>query len=79
MKTIIKFLDADLINDVAYLMVGLKQIEITGQEYRMLVSFSSEWKSGLEKKRTTFKFIESNAIGMEGRAMAGIVKKIINK
>ena len=79
MKTIIKFLDADLINDVVYLMVGLKQIEIAGQEYRILVSLSSKWQSGLEKKDTTFKFIESNAIRMEGRAMAAIVKKIINK
>ena len=79
MKTIIKFLDADLINDVTYLIVGLKQIEIAGQEYRMLVSLSSKWQSGLEKKRTTFKFIESNAIGMEGKAMAGIIKRIINK
>lgn len=79
MKTTIKFLDADLVNDITYLMVGIKQIEIAGQEYRMLVSLSSKWQSGLEKKRTSFKFIESNAIGEEGRAMASIIKKIINR
>lgn len=79
MKTIIKFLDADLVNDITYLMVGIKQIEISGQEYRALVGYSNDWRSGLEKKGTTFKFIENNAMRAEGRASARNIKRIINK
>lgn len=79
MKTLVRFLDADLINDIVYLMVGIKQVEITGQEYRELCSYANDWRSGLEKKKQTFKFIENNAMRIEGFAMARNIKRIINK
>lgn len=79
MKTIIRFLDTDLVNGITYLMVGIRQIEITSQEYRELNSYARDWRSGLEKKGLTFKFLEKNAIRIEGLAMARNIKRIINK
>lgn len=83
MKTIIRFLDADLINDIVTLMVGIKQIEIKGSDYRMLNSLAKDWRSGLElvsgKNGNLFKFNSDNSYRIEGRASANIVMRILNK
>lgn len=78
MKTIINFIDADLVNGIVYLMVGHKDIELTVEKYRELVGYSQKWNSGLEKKGTTFKFIEKNATRVDGLAMARNIKKILS-
>lgn len=83
MKTIIRFLDADLINDIVTLMAGIKQVEIKGSDYRMLNSLAKDWRSGLElvssKNGSLFKFNSDNAYRIEGRASANIVMRILNK
>lgn len=84
MKTTIKFLDADLINWKALLMIGINQVTISSEDYRTLRSIACDWHSGLEfistaTNGTLFKFIPENAIGMEGRACNSIVERIINK
>ncbi|WP_293666458.1 hypothetical protein [uncultured Parabacteroides sp.] len=83
MKTIIRFLDADLINDIVTLMIGIKQVEIKGSDYRILNSLAKDWRSGLElvsgKSGRLFKFNSDNSYRIEGRASANIVMKILNK
>lgn len=84
MKTTIKFLDADLINGKVILMVGLKQVTISSQEYRTLRSIANDWQSGLSfvsnvTNGTLFKFTPENAYGASGRACNNIVEQIINK
>lgn len=83
MKTTIKFLDADLVNDIATLMIGIKQVEARGNDYRTLVSIAKDWRSGLElitnKNGSMFKFNSDNAYQIEGKASASLVMKIINR
>ena len=84
MKTTIKFLDADLVNGKTMLMVGIKQVTISSQEYRTLRSIANDWQSGLSfvsnvTNGTLFKFIAENAYGSAGRACNNIVERIINK
>ena len=84
MKTTIKFLDADLVNNKTMLMVGIKQVTISSEEYRMLRSIANDWQSGLSfvsnvTNGTLFKFIPENAYGVSGRACNRIVERIINK
>ena len=62
MKATIKFLDADLVNGKTMLMVGIKQVTISSEEYRMLRSIANDWHSGLcfvsnVTNGTLFKFI----------------------
>lgn len=82
MKTTIKFLDADLVNDIVTLMVGIKQVEIRGNDYRTLLSIAKDWRSGLEfitnKNGSMFKFNSDNAHQIEGKASATLVIRIIN-
>ena len=84
MRTTIKFLDADLVNGKTMLMVGIKQVTISSQEYRTLRSIANDWQSGLcfvsnVTNGTLFKFIPENAYGASGRAYNNIVERIINK
>lgn len=84
MATTIKFLDADLVNGKTMLMVGIKQITISSEDYRMLRSIANDWTSGLSfvsnaTNGTLFKFTPENAYGMSGRACNNIVEQIINK
>lgn len=84
MKATIKFLDADLENNKTMLMVGIKQVTISSEEYRMLRSIANDWHSGLSfvsnaTNGTLFKFIPENAYGVSGRACNNIVERIINK
>ena len=84
MKTTIKFLDADLINGKVVLMVGLKRVTISSQEYRMLRELANDYHCGLDfvpkhSNGTLFKFISENAYGASGRACNNIVEQIINK
>ena len=84
MITTIKFLDADLVNGKTMLMVGIKQVTISSEEYRMLRSIANDWQSGLSfvsnvTNGTLFKFISENAYGVYGRACNRIVERIINK
>lgn len=84
MKTTIKFLDADLVNGKTMLMVGIKQVTISSEDYRMLRSIASDWQSGLSfisnvTNGTMFKYIPENAYGVSGRAYNSIVERIINK
>ena len=84
MKTTIKFLDADLINGKVLLMIGIRQVTISAEDYRTLRSIACDWHSGLDfistaKNGTFFKFIPKNAIGIEGQALNNIIEKIINK
>lgn len=82
--TTIKFLDADLVNSKTVLMVGIKQVTISSEEYRMLRSIANDWYSGLSfvsnaTNGTLFKFIPDNAYGVPGRTCNNIVERIINK
>lgn len=79
MNTTIKFLDADLVNDITYLMVDIRMIEMPSRDYRTLVGYSKSWRSGLEKRGTTFKLMDKNAIGMEGRAIMSNIEKILKR
>ena len=84
MATTIKFLDADLVNGKTMLMVGIKQVTISSEEYRMLRSIANDWHSGLcfvsnVTNGTLFKFIPESAYGVSGRACNSIVERIINK
>lgn len=84
MKTTIKFLGADLVNGKTMLMVGIKQVTITSEEYRTLRSIAQDWQSGLSfepnaTNGTMFKYIPENAYGVSGRACNNIVERIINK
>ncbi len=84
MKATIKFLDADLVNGKTMLMVGIKQVTVSSEEYRTLRSIANDWQSGLSfisnaTNGTLFKFIPENAYGLTGRACNRIVERIINK
>lgn len=84
MKATIKFLDADLVNGKTMLMVGIKQVTISSDEYRMLRCIANDWQSGLcfvsnVTNGTLFKFMPENAYGASGRACNNIVEQIINK
>lgn len=83
-STTIKFLDADLVNSKTTLMVGIKQITISSEDYRMLRSIANYWYSGLQfvsnaTNGTLFKFMPESAYGVSGRACNSIVERIINK
>ena len=74
MRTTIKFLDADLTNGKTMLMVGIKQVTISSQEYRTLRSIANDWQSGLcfvsnVTNGTLFKFIPENAYGSKTKEL----------
>ena len=84
MKTTINFLDANLVNGKTMLMVGIKQVTISSEEYITLRKIANDWQSGLSfvsnvTNGTMFKFIPENAYGASGRACNRIVERIINK
>ena len=84
MKTTIKFLDADLVNGKTMLMVGIKQVTISSQEYRTLRSIANDWQSGLSfistaTNGTLMKYIPENAYSASGAAYNKIIERIINK
>lgn len=84
MKTTIKFLDTDFTYGIVVLMVGIRQVEISLNEYRMLREIANDYHSGLDfitkaTNGTLFKFIPENAYGASGRAYNNIVEQIINK
>ena len=75
-STTIKFLDADLVNSKTTLMVGIKQITISSEDYRMLRSIANYWYSGLQFVSNA---TNGSAYGVSGRACNSIVERIINK
>lgn len=84
MKTTIKFLDTDFTYGIVVLMVGIRQVEISLNEYRMLREIANDYHSGLDfitkaTNGTLFKFIPENAYGSTGYACNRLVEKIINK
>ena len=82
--TTIKFLGADLVNSKTTLMVGIKQVTISSEDYIMLRSIANDWHSGLSfvsnvTNGTLFKFMPESYYGASGRACNNIVERIINK
>lgn len=76
-KTTMRFLDADLVYDKVFIMVGSSIKQITGQQYRVLNQLSRDWTSGLEKKGNLFKFNSQSAYSQKGHAAAQLIKEII--
>lgn len=81
MRTIVKFIDCDLINDKTTLMVGLELKTISSRDYRMLLSLANDYTSGLDivtkKNGTTMKFISEHAFTPAGIACSKIIKKVL--
>lgn len=76
-KTTMRFIDADLVYDKVFIMVGANIKQITGKQYRVLNQLSHDWTSGLEKIGNLFKFNSQNAYQQKGRAAAKLIKDII--
>lgn len=82
-KTLIKYIDGDLVFGRVLLMVGTEFRTINVSEYRQLTSYANQWQSGLERvfrkthPATVLYFNEKNALRAEGQAMARIIKRML--
>ena len=82
-KTLIKFIDADLVYGKTLIMVGTVLRTIKSSEYRQLLSYANNWQSGLERvfhkthSATVLYFNEAHALTTEGYAMSRNIKKLL--
>ena len=79
MKATLRFLDLNITKGIVTMMVGIKQVEITMNEYQALKIEASDYRSGLERVGNAFKFISTNAMFCEGRASVRYITKMINR
>lgn len=81
MRTTVKFIDCDLLNDTTTLMVGLELRTISGEDYRMLLNLAQNYTTGLDivtrKNGTTMKFISEHAFTPAGIACSKIIKRVL--
>lgn len=82
-KTLVKFIDADLVFGRTNIMVGTVLRTISTSEYRQLLAYAGKWQSGLVKvfrkthPATVLYFNEAHALTTEGYAMARNIKKLL--
>ena len=82
-KTLVKFIDADLVYGRVIIMVGTVLRTISTSEYRHLLAYAGKWQSGLEKvfrkthPATVLYFNEAHSQTTEGWAMARNIKKLL--
>lgn len=82
-KTLIKFIDADLVHGKTLLMVGTEYRTISSSDYRTLLAYAGKWESGLERvfrkthPATILRFNEERSYRPEGWAMARNIKKLL--
>lgn len=82
-KTLIKFIDADLVYGKTIIMVGTVLRTISSNDYRALISYAGKWQSGLERvfrkthPATVLYFNEAHSLTAEGHAMARNIKKLL--
>lgn len=81
MRTIVKFIDSDLVNSKVTLMVGLELKTISSKDYRMLQDLAQNYTTGLDivtrKNGTTMKFISEHAFTPAGIACSKIIKRVL--
>lgn len=82
-KTLVKFIDADLAYGKTIIMVGNILRTIKSSEYRQLLAYADKWQSGLERvfrkthPATVLYFNEAHSQTSEGYAMARNIKKLL--
>jgi len=77
-KATVKILDIDILRGTYTLMVGLNLKTITSDEYRQMQTIGLYWNSGLKRiSWGLYMFNEANAMYGDGRAKAGMIRRIL--
>lgn len=77
-KTTVKIINFDLANGTCDIMVGLNLRTITVEDRMILKAYERDWNSGLKRiSGKVYEFDESAAMYEDGRAKAGMIRRIL--